>query len=270
MSNSVLSGGVFCVASAVFTVLTSIDHGQAQDSTSRPLGFRVETDIFAGNEAKPAQQSLSLFSESRVIDVSFAEPDQITIVDFANNKITLAHLGLKQKTAIDTGELMRYLESARAQAANSELLSVSLAGADKITREGQRVAVGDDALRYVATLQQPPNQQMADSYARAADALALLNGWRTGIPPFARLRLNRFIAEQKSLPEEISRLTQRDSQTDTVRCRLHTNWQLSSDDQRRIAEIDRSLGSCKTVLPHEYFAANAQLANNTESATAPR
>ncbi|MCA9158363.1 MAG: hypothetical protein KDA72_08555, partial [Planctomycetales bacterium] len=97
--------------------------------------------------------------------------------------------------------------------------------------------------------------QMAQQYAQAADALILLNGWRSGMPPFARLSFNRAVAEQQALPQEITRTTSSGKQTIVVRSLLHTNWRLSKDDERQIAEIGTMLVSFSPVTAPEFFAA---------------
>ena len=136
----------------------------------------------------------------------------------------------------------------------------SLKGADRIAVEASGVSVGDSALQYQATLQKPREASMARQYAAYADALALLNGWQQALPPFARLSLNRVVAEQQALPEEITRTTSSGKQTDVVRCRLHTNGRLSKDDERQVAEIGRMLVSFETVTVPQFFQALSQTA----------
>lgn len=227
---------------------------QAQDTIAPPqAAFRVVTDIFFGTQKEPAQQTLTLFSGGVAYDISFDDPNQLTMVDPARDRIVLLNKQTQTQTSLDLKQLQEYIESARKQAQTSKL-ALYLEGADQIEVTNETVRVGDAQLQYQATLQQPRDVQMSVQYARAADALSLLNGWRSGVPPFARLSLNRVVAEQQALPAEITRTTRNSNQTEIVRCRLHTNWRLSKDDEKQVAEIGTMLVSFQQVSPPEFFA----------------
>ncbi len=225
---------------------------QAQDTVAPPqAGFRVATDVFVGNEKEPRQQTLTLFSGGVAYDISYDDPSQITMIDPARDRIVLLNKTTKTQTSIDLKELYKYIESARNQAKASKLAPYLL-GADKIEVTDHAVTVGDSVLQYASTLQQPRDEQMAEQYLKVADALILLNGRDSGIPPFARLSLNRVVAEKKSLPEEIVRTTSNGKQTEVVRCRLLTNWRLSKDDENRIAEIGKMLVTYEPVSGAQF------------------
>lgn len=217
-------------------------------------GFRVVTDVFFGTQKAPAQQSLTLFSAGVAYDISFDDPNQITMVDPQRSRIVLLNKATQTQTAIDLRELQQFIDSARKAAETSELATY-LAGADKIVVTDDSVSVGDSVMQYQTSLQKPRDPQMAQQYAQAADALILLNGWRSGMPPFARLSFNRAVAEQQALPQEITRTTSSGKQTIVVRSLLHTNWRLSRDDERQIAEIGTMLVSFSPVTAPEFFAA---------------
>ena len=232
-------------------------------------GFRVVTDIYFGTGKEPAQQSLTLFSAGVAYDISFDDPNQITMVDPGRARIVLLNKAQQTQTAIDLNELQRFIDSARKAAETSELAEY-LKGADKIAVTDSGVSVGDSVLEYHTTLQQPREPHMAVQYAQAADAFQLLNGWRSGMPPFARLSLNRVVAEQHAIPQEITRTTSSGSgkQKDVVRCRLHTNWRLSKDDERQIADIGNMLVNFQKVTPAEFFNALGKPSAGKSSATA--
>lgn len=245
-----------------------------QLATGATTGFRVVTDIFFGTKKEPAQQSLTLFSSGVAYDISFDDPNQITMVDPGRARIVLLNKSQQTQTAIDLNELQRFIDSARKAAETSELAEY-LKGADKISVTDSGVSVGDSVLQYHTTLQQPREAYMAQQYAQAADAFQLLNGWRSGMPPFARLSLNRVVAEQQAIPQEITRTTSsgKGKHKDVVRCRLHTNWRLSKDDERQIADIGGMLVSYQQVTAAEFFAAlgkPATTANAAAPGTAPK
>ncbi len=245
--------GHLLVLSMFMSIAT--ETGTAQEAVAPPTAaFRVATDIYFGSQKEPAQQTLTLFSSGVAYDISHDDPNQITMVDVARDRIVLLNKQLQTQTTIDLKELRQYIASARKQAETTKLASY-LIGADQIEVTNNVVSVGDGVLRYQATLQQPREEEMAVQYGQAADALILLNGWRSGVPPYARLSLNRVVAEQKSLPEEITRTASNDSQSEVVRCRLHTNWRLSKDDEKKIADIGTMLVTFQNVSPPLFFSA---------------
>lgn len=219
--------------------------------------FRVVTDVFLGDHKEPAQQTLTLFSGGVAYDISFDDPNQISMVDVDRDRIVLLNKELQIQTSIDLNKLQQYIESARKQAETSDL-AVYLNGAEQIEVVGSSVTVGDQVLRYQASLQKPRDEQMAEQYARTADALSLLNGWRSGVPPFARLSLNRVVAEQKSLPEKITRTTSSNKKTEVVRCRLHANYRLSKEDKQQVSEIGKLLVSFPSVAEQEFFSSSGK------------
>ncbi len=227
---------------------------EAQSIVAPAPGFRVVTDVFFGTQKSPAQQSLTLFSAGVAYDISFDDPNQITMVDPQRSRIVLLNKATQTQTAIDLKELQQFIDSARKAAETSELATF-LKGADKIAVTDDSVSVGDSVMQYQTSLQKPRDPQMAQQYAQAADALILLNGWRSGMPPFARLSFNRVVAEQQSLPQEITRTTSSGKQTIVVRSLLHANWRLSKDDERQLAEIGTMLVNFAQVTAPEFFEA---------------
>lgn len=257
MSRSWLRSGMLLVLTTMVINPAPIllENCAAQEAVAESAtAFRVETDIYFGDQKEPAQQSLTIFSGGVAYDISFDDPNQITLVDVSRGRIVLLNKQSRTQTSIDLKELQQYMQTARQQAASSPLAAF-LRGADAIEEQAGKVLVGDQVLRYEASLQQPRDTQMAAQYAEVADALCLLNGWRSGVPPFARLSLNRVVAERQTLPEEITRTTSSNNQSEVVRCRLHANWRLSKDDEQQVAEIGTMLVSFKSISTPEFFAA---------------
>ncbi len=261
MSGRIAFSGILLVLSAMLVPtlngLLSVCDAQeiaSQTAVVPTAGFRVETDVLFGTQKAPVQQSLTLFSAGVAYDISRDDPNQITMVDPQRSRIVLLNKASQTQTAIDLKELQQFIDSARKAAETSELATY-LKGADKIVVTDETVSVGDSVMQYHTTLQKPRDPQMAQQYAQTADALILLNGWRSGMPPFARLSFNRVVAEQQAIPQEITRTTSSGKQTIVVRSLLHPNWRLSKDDERQIAEVGTMLVSFSQVTAPEFFAA---------------
>lgn len=237
-------------------------------TTPSSAAFRVVTDVYFGAEKAPSQQTKTLFRSGVAYDISLAEPTHITMIDPARDRIVLLNATRQVKAEIDLQQLRQFIEAAEKQA-QSAGLSTHLESASKVESGENEVRVGGGVLQYRSTLQSPREPHMALLYAQVADALAQLNGWRTGVPPFARITLNRAVAERQALPAEITRTITHDHKTTTVQCRLHTNWRLSKDDEAKIAEIGKMLATFRTVSAPEFFAPEVATASatTTESQT---
>jgi hypothetical protein len=240
---------------AILLISAAAAHSAVADDTTtiQQVGFRVETDVFFGDQKAPEQQTKTLFSGGVAYDISFNDPNQITMIDPQRDRIILMDKARKIQTRIDLKQLHEFIDAARKQAQASQL-GAYIDSDDKVEVADDGIGVGDGVLHYHATLQQPRDGQMAMQYAKVADALAMLNGWRSGVPPFARLRLNQAVAEQKSLPEEITRTSGTEKQANIVRCWLHTNWRLSRDDEEQIAEIGKLLVTLETVSVSDFYS----------------
>ena len=232
----------------------------AETATAQLSDFRVETDVLVPNEPKPVQQTLTLFKNGVAYDFSRDEPDQITMVDPIRMRIVLLDAERKVQTQVDLSGLNALMDSARNQAATTGL-SIYLEDARTVgfDADTKKVTVGAKVLRYEATLQEPREAKMAAHFAKFADASAYLNAWRAASPPpFARIALNQAIAEQTALPDEITRTTFiRDKDQvvgeHVVKCRLHSNWRLSKDDELQIQEIGKMLVNFATLSNAEYY-----------------
>jgi hypothetical protein len=245
-------------ALAVLAVLVTAGYSAGQG-----MDFRIETDVILPLDNKPVQQSLTLFRGGVAYDYSRETPEQIMVLDHAQDRMVLLDASRKVQTIIDLPGLYALMESARNQAAGSGL-SVFLEDARTVefNDAGGAVRVGSKILRYDANLQTPPQPLMSEHYGRFADASAYLNAWRNNSPPpFARVALNAAVSSRQAIPSEITRTTQAldggVSGEQVVRCRLHSNWKLSKDDYARIDEIDGMMAGFAIVSSSDFYKAAA-------------
>jgi len=109
-------------------------------------------------------------------------------------------------------------------------------------------------MEYRATLQQPPQPDMAQQYAEFADWSARLNAiYQPNLPPYLRLELNQLISRRQALPSEIKRTTRQGGRQLELTCRLIPVWQLSQDDLAKIARCGAMLAQFKDVSADEYW-----------------
>lgn len=177
------------------------------------------------------------------------------MVDPNYDRIIRFHEDTQLQTTVKISELEKLMESAKQQAQNTGLAAF-LQGAKQIEADSDKVTVGDDQLRYEATLQQPPElksaAECAKTYRQFADAVKLLNSFDGMDPPFARLALNGAIHDQNAIPDEITLSVRRGKDQIVYVCRLHTTWMLSKTDKKRISEIQKMLVTFEDVGPLEF------------------
>lgn len=244
------------------------------NSAMAQSAFRVETDVFVEKVAEPVTQSVTLFLDGIAYDYARDENQDITLVDPARNRIVRFREAEEVRTEVEISKYRELLQAARGQAQNSPLWAYVL-GAEKVDVNPKEISVGDELLRYRATVQEPDDHESARAYAQAyrefADASKLLNSFSTGgDPPFARLALNAAIQSQHALPKEITLSAKNGDKEIQVRCHLHATWLLSKDDRKRIADIQEMLVNYENVTPAEYFkrTQTARVASGPSSASA--
>ncbi|QDV22163.1 hypothetical protein [Aureliella helgolandensis] len=252
-------GRVTLMVATILSTALLVESTSAQSATANHRGFRVETDVFVAETVEPFQQTVTLFYDGVAYDIP-RDQGIITVVDPKRNRMVLLDELKKQRTEVDLAVLAQLMESAKTSAAATDLAPI-IADAGRIRTEEERIIVGEAILQYETTLQTPPATEMADEYAACADALKLFNAWRNPRDlPFARLSLNKAVAERHALPKEIT-LTQKPSTK--IRCLLHATWRLSRDDDARISEIGTMLVSYDLVSQHDFFALSPRVAAAT-------
>src|SRR5207253_4334884 len=68
--------------------------------------FRIDTEIFVGQEKEPKVQTLTIFADGRVFDFLQTEPRQITVFDPLRGQFTLLDETRRVKAAVTTAELL--------------------------------------------------------------------------------------------------------------------------------------------------------------------
>ena len=222
--------------------------------------FRMETDVFGEGQKTPVAQYLTLFQGNTIYDFVLAEPQQVTIFDTTRRRLILLDSARQVKVELTTGEIETFHQRLREQVSNrqSALFETDLA---YTYDEPQRwhVLTGE-AVEYRARGAKPKFPEAAVRYRVFADWYAQLNAMRPGNPPpYARMQLNKVLAEQHLLPEEIQRtltvgkLPPRRSQASSQH---HVNWLLSEPDHKRIKKAGDWLTEFRSVALQEFFQIN--------------
>jgi hypothetical protein len=226
--------------------------------------FRIETDILLADRAEPIHQSVTIFQNGVAYDFSRVEPHRITVIDPQENRIVFLDSERELQTRINLEELFEFMKRARQELAKSSL-AASLEDSETVDVDLERnvISVGKNYCRYVATLQQPELPAIAEQFASFANASACINAWQSpdrSPPSFARLKLNELVLESRSLPVEITRtLFNARGHEQTVKSRIHANWNLSPEDERLAEKFTAMLLVYPSMEVGEFMATKRML-----------
>lgn len=239
---------------AVSIFLSPLLHAEAAEE------FRIETDVFIGEEQQPVSQSVTIFEKEAVYD--FAEkPAQIVVYRDATQEregeFILLNPEKRQRTVVPTSKvdtLMRKLAD-WATKQNDPIMQFS---AQPVFQEGFSKNSGQLSLRSpqwsyeVRTT--PANSKAAlMRYREFTDWYARLNCMlHSTPPPGPRLILNQKFIKHEVVPEEINRRIA--GQDVEVRAKHLFSWRLSREDHSRLDEARKYLASFEKVEAKEFLS----------------
>src|SRR5688572_23567005 len=162
--------------------------------------FRVDSEVFHGEEKQPLVATLTIFTKGVAYDFQLTEPREITIFDPTRGRFTMLDVARRIKTDVSTEDLLQYsldLETQAAESKNALLVFAARPQFDtkiqEVVEDGQkrtRFSFTGKPLEYVVVGQSPPEPEMARIYRNFADWSARLNATRPdSLPANARLVL---------------------------------------------------------------------------------
>jgi hypothetical protein len=242
--------------------------------------FRIDTEIFVGQDKEPKLQTLTIFADGRVYDFLQTEPRQITIFDPLRGQFTLLDESRRIKAAVTTKELLASMLELETRAAEKKERLLAFIKpqfeitSEDVTENGQslvRVKLSSKSLEYAVLGQQPQRPEAVAVYRNFADWYARLNATLPGnLPAGARLPLNEALAERKLLPLEVTRtvtlMGALGKKTDVVRSQHRVNWVIAGKDR---SEMERA-GDYVTIFEPVAYNEYRSLPANTVSAKQAR
>lgn len=238
----------------VSMVLTMLALTTIADTVGAQTDFRVETDLFHGDDKKPFHLTVTLFSDGVAYDLPRDPKGVITMVDPKRARIILFDPSREIQSLVQLNELKQLISNAQ-QGANGVLAKIIRDAKVVPSEKSDELSVGEALISYEATLQQPgANEDVAIQYAIFADAVAMLNGRDPAALPYHRLVLNQAIADKKLLPKEIKKTVKLGKRPQVNRSILHLNTVLSKDDKAKINDIGIMLATYKLTTQKEFFS----------------
>ena len=220
--------------------------------------FRCDSEVFLGNEKKPVQSSLTIFTPPMVYDFLQGTSEEITVYDFGRGQITLLHPQKKQRVTLTTDDLLRVSAAYKTMKAETELFSFCVSPTFEENFANDHLTLQGKCLTYRTSCVKPRQAGADKVYREFADWSCRLNAFRPGnLPPFARLEMNKSLAARDMVPAKIERITSLShgplSRHETVRSEHLFNWTLSVEDRRRIERAGGFMADFSPVSVEIYF-----------------
>ncbi|MEX0818356.1 MAG: hypothetical protein WD070_02150, partial [Pirellulaceae bacterium] len=220
--------------------------------------FRVDTDVYLGEDKETFSEHLTLFRGPVVYDFAVKGVDEVTILNLQTGEITLLDVKRRQRADLTTADLLSF--SARIKAIGIDKQAEDLVAPKFEVRfddEQNSLELVSRKITYRATGMKPSEAAVATRYREFTDWYARLNSMRPPNPPhFGRLELNRELADRGLLPQDIERtvmLGRLFSKPQKARSHHVVGMTISGTDRRRIDEAGGYLVSFTKVSPADYM-----------------
>ncbi len=243
-----------CLTSTLFLTVASMPFA------ARAGDFRVETDVFVGDDEKaPVVETLTIFQGDVVFDFLRSGVEEITVFDHARDRLVLMDTRRRVKTQLSKTSILSVMAEMQAklqdEGADREYLLADHMKLDTVN--DHEIVLANDRLSYRSKGIDAKDEDAARRYQEFANWYARLNAMRPGNPPpFARIRLNGELAARKLIPEWVERsLIRRQGLhevRDSARSRHLITWRLSQTDRKSVDRASSYLATFRSIPFSEY------------------
>lgn len=231
----------------------------APHTAAHAENFRVETQIFVGDEEKPASEATTLFHEGIVYDF-LIHPAQTAVFRHPNGKnpgeFILLNNDERVRTDISTDRLSGAIENLRTWAGRQKDPFLKFAANPEFEESFEpgsgQLVLASHLESYTVETTPAKDLTAAREYRDFLDWYAQLNTLLTaGPPPQPRLELNAALSRHKAIPKTVT-LT-RSGEKEPLRAEHAFTWLLSKDDMARIEDVRAALAKYRRVTNAEYL-----------------
>lgn len=230
-----------------------------RSNISAAEAFRIQTQIYVGEEKEPASKTTTMFQNGIVYDF-LESPEQTAVFrkstgDRPGRFILLNDINRVQ-TEITTDKLAGTMEKLRTWAARQKNPFLQFAANPKFEetfdRNTGKLMLASKVETYtVETTSASMHQDALVDYREFLDCYTQLNALLTGgNPPEPRMKLNDALARRKVIPTKVE--LKRGGE-DPIRAEHEFTWRLSQDDVQRIEEVQEGLTAYKQVENQEFL-----------------
>jgi hypothetical protein len=219
--------------------------------------FRVRTMIFVGDDESPVAETLTLFDDGVVYDFLLTEPQETFVFDNKRGRLMLLDPQRRVRATVLADQLREFTSAMQKYEKQGPLAFFLKPTFDaEFDKQTGWFTLSSEQLTYRVQGIEPKFPGATERYRRFADWCARFNSIRPGnLPPFARIELNRAVAERGWIPAKVERsirIAGRSGGKQLVRTEHEAVWRMSDTDRKRIAETSRFLASFTAVGLHEY------------------
>lgn len=229
----------------------------AAHDAARSHGFRVDNQVFLDGRNEPISRSTTIFHEGLAYDF-MSTPAEVIVWDAPQGRFVLLDVAKRRQTELKTSELADFIQNVRKKAAESKEGRIRALADPKLeetySASTGRLTLSNPMLTYAAVIKRP-SAEASGQYREFSDWLAQLNTRLTpgASPLFARLALNKAIAERKAIATEVTLTTTgKGGQTRTFRSEHQYTEGLAQDDLARVNEAKRYIAEFTTVKFEDY------------------
>ncbi len=230
----------------------------ATTSNAQSQDFRIETNVYVGDEPEPISHTVTLFATGVVYDFvdgeTADEPVQIALFRHPTpsrpGEFILLDVAEKRRTEISTERIERLMEKLSRWAGEQEdpLLKFSAKPEfeESFDEETGRLTLTDPIWKYQVASVPAEKPSALARFREFSDWYAKLNTMMHGTPPpMPRLKLNEALERHGIMPVEIRRTVLTESTE--LRATHLFSWRLSREDRARLDEASRYLASFEKV-----------------------
>lgn len=216
--------------------------------------FRIETEMFRGDETTPVSRHKLLFDSGVIYDIHETDGRWLTVFDPARGRVILLDKKTQVQAQIPTEELIQataQLSAAAKEAGKTDSLGLNA----KPTRLNEEVgyAIGFGPLHYEMTTQEVSDPLIAHAYHELAVWAARLNVLRRrGAPPFARLTLGEQVASEGRLPLHLTLTINQGLTKEKYRAHHLVVERLSELDRKAIDRVGDQLAVFRKISFEEF------------------
>jgi len=220
--------------------------------------FRITSELYAGKEAEPFAESLTLFnSEGVIYDFELTGQQVITVIDPKRERIVMLDAATETKTEIS-------MQLFAAAIVNMKSIGLKNDGRKfffepefetSFDAETGTLKLAAKEMSYTAKTIRSQQSAAAASYQMFADWSARLNGIHPqNMPPFARIELNKELGARNVLPEEVKLVIPGALRTIEYKSRHAVIWNLSNTDRKKIETAGVQMATFTAVTFQEFLA----------------
>ena len=213
--------------------------------------FRIETEVFRGEENELISENLTLFAGDLILDFMLPAdrtrfPEEIVIFQSRQKKFVLLNTRRKIRTEIFEGEILQMLAALQ----NSTIVDdknrflFHPVFEERFDRSSGILTLESEQLTYRVKGSRPKDDNTLHKYYEFIGQFARLNATDPRrMPPFARLKLNSALKKHGFIPDEVQLklIPSLDAPSDTIELRTTHNVmsRLSEKDEKRIQSAKR-------------------------------